>query len=125
MEEVYEPSKNLSIDESMVLWRGRLVFRQYVKNKRHKYGVKLYMLAEPWGLIHRVMVYSGQSYDVSNYLSHTEFVVHNFMKGLFYKGRSLFMDNYYNSVQLSKQLLGKKHMSQELYDPTVNTTLKM
>jgi len=42
MEEVYEPSKNLSIDESMILWRGRLVFRQYIKNKRHKYGVKSY-----------------------------------------------------------------------------------
>lgn len=43
MEEVYEPSKNLSIDESMILWRGRLVFRQYIKNKRHKYGVKSYV----------------------------------------------------------------------------------
>lgn len=40
MEEVYEPSKNLSLDESMVLWRGRLLLRQYIKNKRHKYGVK-------------------------------------------------------------------------------------
>lgn len=83
------------------------------------------MLAEPWGFIHRVMVYSGQGYDVSNNLSHTEFVVHNLMNGLFYKGRSLFMDNYYNSVHLSKQLLEKKHKSQELYNPTVNTTLKM
>jgi hypothetical protein len=35
-----------------VLWRGRLIFRQYIKNKKHKYGVKMYMLAEPWGLIH-------------------------------------------------------------------------
>ncbi|KAL4104628.1 hypothetical protein QTP88_019922 [Uroleucon formosanum] len=74
MKEIYEPSKNLSIDESMVLWRGRLIFRQYIQNKRHKYGVKMYMLTEPWGLIHRVMVYSGQGHDVSEDLSHTEFV---------------------------------------------------
>lgn len=49
MSEIYEPSENLALDESMVLFRGRLVFRQFIKNKRHKYGIKLYMLAEPGG----------------------------------------------------------------------------
>lgn len=38
MDDVFEPSKNLSINESTVLWR--LVFRRCIKNKRHKYGVK-------------------------------------------------------------------------------------
>ena len=32
MLEVITPEKNLSIDESMMLWRGHLVFRQYIKN---------------------------------------------------------------------------------------------
>ena len=44
MLEVITPEKNLSIDESIMLWRGRLVFRQYIKNKRHKYGIKFYEL---------------------------------------------------------------------------------
>ena len=39
--EVYTPDKDLSLDESMMLWRGRLVFRQYIKTKGHKYGVKI------------------------------------------------------------------------------------
>jgi len=43
MNEIFEPTKNLSLDESMVLWRGRLIFRQYIKNKKHKFGVKMYM----------------------------------------------------------------------------------
>jgi hypothetical protein len=43
MTETYYPGKNLSLDESMILWRGRLSFRQYIKNKRHKYGIKLYV----------------------------------------------------------------------------------
>ena len=42
MKRIYCPSENLSFDESMVLWRGRLIFRQYIKNKKHKYGVKFY-----------------------------------------------------------------------------------
>ncbi|KAG8234360.1 hypothetical protein J437_LFUL013248 [Ladona fulva] len=32
---VYYPFKNLSLDESLVLWRGRLSFRQFILNKRH------------------------------------------------------------------------------------------
>ena len=32
MEEIYSPKRDLSIDESMMLFRGRLVFRQYIKN---------------------------------------------------------------------------------------------
>jgi hypothetical protein len=39
MSEIYSPNKELSLDESMVLWRGRLQFRQYMPGKRHKYGI--------------------------------------------------------------------------------------
>ena len=39
MKKNYVPDKSLSIDESMMLWRGRLIFRQYIKNKKHKYGI--------------------------------------------------------------------------------------
>lgn len=48
---IYYPNKEFSLDESMILWRGRLIFRQYIQNKRYKYGIKLYMLTEPNGLI--------------------------------------------------------------------------
>lgn len=33
--------ENMCIDETMVPFQGRLNFRQYIPNKRHKYGVKL------------------------------------------------------------------------------------
>ena len=42
----YVPHKSLCNDESMMLWRGRLIFRQYIKNEKHKYGTKLYKLCE-------------------------------------------------------------------------------
>ena len=37
----YYPGRDLSLNEAMVLWRGRLLFKQFIKNKRHKYGIKL------------------------------------------------------------------------------------
>lgn len=52
MMEVYNPQKNLCIDKGMVLWRGRLYIRQYVKGK-------LYMLCDPHGLIMRFLIYCG------------------------------------------------------------------
>jgi hypothetical protein len=61
MSEIYYPERDLSIDESMVLWRGRLIFRQYIKNKEHKYGIKLYELCESSGLVMKIRVYRGRS----------------------------------------------------------------
>lgn len=53
------PEKELSLDESMMLWKGRLQFKQYIKNKRLKYGI--YMLTEPDGLALKFRVYEGSS----------------------------------------------------------------
>lgn len=60
MSSVYYPGKELSLDESMMLWRGRLLFRQYIKGKRHKYGIKFYSLCEPDGLCLNFVLYSGK-----------------------------------------------------------------
>lgn len=38
---VLEPGKQIVIDETMIPWRGRLAFRQYIPGKTHKYGVNL------------------------------------------------------------------------------------
>lgn len=40
----YIPLQYLSLDESMLLWQGRLIFRQYIKNKRNKFSIKFYEL---------------------------------------------------------------------------------
>ena len=41
---LYKPGEEVVIDETLILWRGRLVFRQYFPNKAHKYGIKLFKL---------------------------------------------------------------------------------
>ncbi|KAF2903609.1 hypothetical protein ILUMI_02580, partial [Ignelater luminosus] len=104
---VYYPHKNLCIDESVMLWRGRLFFRVYIQNKRHKYGVKFYLLTEPNGFILRCIVYSGKS-DVLAGVGHAEKIVNSLTEDFYDAGHSLFMDNYYNSVGLAERLLEKK-----------------
>lgn len=107
MAEVYYPGKQLSLDESMVLWRGRLLFRQYIKNKQHKYGLKLYMLSEPNGIIVNIAVYTGVL-DSKGGKGHAANVVLHLMEGKLNCGHSLFMDNFYNSCGLAETLLKKQ-----------------
>lgn len=105
MTECYYPAAQLSLDESMVLWRGRLSFRQFIKNKRHKYGIKLYMLTEPDGLILKFRVYAGAKDTQVTGKGHAEKVVMELLQGKLNSGHELYMDNYYNSFGLAKTLL--------------------
>ncbi|KAJ8945470.1 hypothetical protein NQ314_009222 [Rhamnusium bicolor] len=57
-QKVMQPGNILVIDESMVPFRGRLHFRQYIPNKTHKYGVKLYKLCSPEGYTFNIIVYT-------------------------------------------------------------------
>lgn len=101
---IYGPSKELSLDESLVLWRGRLSFRQYIKGKRHKFGIKLYTLSEPEGLVLNFHVYGGK-HDITSGVGHVDKVVMYLMRHRLNLGHSIYMDNYYSSFKLASTLL--------------------
>lgn len=107
MGDVFYPVREHSLDESMVLWRGRLTFRQYIKNKRHRYGIKLYMLTDSKGMILKFMVYTGML-DDSGGKGHADKVVMKLMEDKLNVGHSVYMDNFYNSYGLAKKLLDNK-----------------
>ena len=55
------PNENATIDESMIKFKGRLSFRQYLPAKPTKWGVKLWNLADSaTGYMHRFQVYTGK-----------------------------------------------------------------
>jgi hypothetical protein len=98
------PGKEVVIDESMVPWRGRLFFRQYIPGKSHKYGIKLYKCCLTGGYTYNFQVYSGKD-TVENQKGHSHDVVMKLMNGLLYEGRVLYTDNFYTSVPLAEELL--------------------
>lgn len=110
MQTVYYPCKELSLDEGTVLWRGRLIFRQYIKGKRHKYGVKIYSLCEPNGMCVRFTIYSGKGGELGG-KGHALKVVKYLMQHKLNVGHSMFMDNYYMSFPLASYLLSHKTYS--------------
>ena len=96
--DVYTPSRELSIDEGMLPWKGRLRFKVYNPAKPTKYGIKFYIIAEARsGYVSYFEAYSG------TYTS-TRDTVFSLIGDLRGKGYQLYMDNYYNSVALSKEL---------------------
>lgn len=44
--EICTLGKNIAIDEFLILYKGRLLFRQNIQSRRASYGIKLYMLFE-------------------------------------------------------------------------------
>jgi len=42
----YNPSENLAVDEVIVKYRGRVIFRQYIPKKRKRFGIKIYKLCD-------------------------------------------------------------------------------
>jgi len=88
---IYYPEKQ--IDEAMVLWHGRLVFRQYIPGKRHKYGVKLYLLCESSGYVINAPVYCGKLDAIAGF-GHSEAVVLKLMEHYMDVGDELFVDNF-------------------------------
>nr|CAH7713333.1 unnamed protein product [Callosobruchus chinensis] len=85
----YSPQKTLAIDESMLLWRRRLMFRQYIKNEKHKYGIK----------------YNTGAADNIGGKGHAVNIVIHLANNYLDQGYSLYMDNFYNSVDFARQLL--------------------
>lgn len=104
---MYAPSENLSLDEALLLWRGRLSFRQYIPNKAAKYGIKFYELCTPDGFVLNTMIYCGKG-TVDNLVGHANAVVSKLMEDYLGKGHTLFVDNFYTSIPLCSYLLDRK-----------------
>ncbi|KAJ8912354.1 hypothetical protein NQ315_014721 [Exocentrus adspersus] len=106
-QDLYTIGKEMVIDESMVPWRGRLSFRQYIPGKRHKYGVKLFKICSLDGYTWKIQIYCGKSAGNTG-KGLGERVVINLCEGLLNQGRILYTDNFYTSVPLATKLLSNK-----------------
>ena len=71
----------------------RLVFRQYIPGKRHKYGIKLYLLCESSGCVINALVYCGKLHPITGF-GHSEAIVLKLMEKYMDVGHELFLDNF-------------------------------
>jgi hypothetical protein len=48
----YNPSEHLAIDEVIVKFKGRVLFKQYIPTKRKRFGVKMFKICDSTGYIY-------------------------------------------------------------------------
>ncbi len=105
-ESEFQMHQSCTIDEAMIPFKGKLRFKQYMKYKPMKWGIKVFVLSDAsTGYVKRMQVYTGQGLGngVSDVGLCTK-VVLDLMKGFDHMGVQLYTDNFYTSPLLYYRL---------------------
>ena len=102
----FSPGKDVSIDESLVLFMGRLSFQQHIKSKRARFGIKLYQLCTSNGILLDFIVHHGniapQLIEMEEEALITEGIPATLMERYFGKGHNLYIDKVLYITQIGK-----------------------
>lgn len=97
----FKPTKNLSVDEGMIGFRGRLSFRQYMPAKPTKYGIKVWMAADSSnGYVLNSDVYLGKEADGRRRIYGLGYdVVTKLIRPFMNRNHHVFFDNFFTSTK--------------------------
>ncbi|KAL6417637.1 hypothetical protein ACFW04_011818 [Cataglyphis niger] len=102
----YNPDEVVCVDESLVPFRGRILFRQYIKQKRHRYGIKVFKLCSGPGYTYSFQIYTGKGENTSEiYGNKSTEIVMALCQDILGKGHTICTDNWYTSVNLAEKLI--------------------
>ena len=104
--EKLRPGRNLSVDEAMVKFKGRLGMKQYLPMKPVKRGIKVWVCAEASsGYVCDFQVYTGKKQDGATEQNLGYRVVHDLTRNFVGKNHHVFFDNFFSTVKLAEDLL--------------------
>lgn len=99
----YNPSKEQSIDESMIKYKGRSTIKQYIPMKPIKRGYKVWVRADKFGFVCDFQIYTGKI-NGNKEKSLGERVVIDLSRELVNSYYHIYFDNYFTSVNLMMTL---------------------
>ncbi|XDV34811.1 hypothetical protein PO909_004929 [Leuciscus waleckii] len=106
----YHPRRNLAVDERMVACKANTGMTQYMKAKPTKWGFKLFVLADSSnGYTVDFSVYTGKNTNATGHGLPYDTVMSLVDKKFFGSGYHVYMDNFYTSPKLLKDLLSLKY----------------
>lgn len=100
----YDP-EIVCVDESLIPFRGRIIFKQYIKQKRHKYDIKTFKLCAAPEFTITFPIYCGKKTDAEKTTPTN--VVMSLCQNIFDKDHTLCTDNWYTSIDLAKKLIAE------------------
>ena len=101
--------EHVTVDETMVPFKGRLSFKQFMREKPVRFGIQLWVCTDAetsycWNM----EVYTGKHVEqVNKVMGLSARVVIGFTKPIFNFGYKIFTDNFYTSPVLGKYLYSK------------------
>src|SRR6218665_1306763 len=111
--QLFKPGKNVSIDESMVGFKGRLYFKQYCPKKPTKWGFKIWTICDSSnGYFLKFDVYTDKAVTAGRAVIRREFglgydVVTHLANDYLDVGHHIYFDRYFSSLHLCQYLLSR------------------
>jgi len=101
---IYHPKRHISVDERMVATKARVAFKQYMKAKPTRWGLKLFVLADVNGYTIDYKLYTGKSKFASGKGLSFDVVASLVNKDYLGSGYIVYCDNFYTSPLLFRHL---------------------
>ena len=113
---LYNVSHYVSVDESMIRFKGRSSLKQYNPMKPIKRGYKLWSLADMDGYLNKFTIYQGKNDKrtddtMPKYFGLGDKVVYEMTKSLHGKYHEVYIDNFFTSVPLMEYLFSHQVLS--------------
>ena len=88
----YEIKSHLAIDEAMIKFDGRLAFKQYMKQKPTKWGIKAFLMCDSMtGYCYKLNIYYGKDDEkLDEKLTKSENIILRFMNTVYQKGITIY-----------------------------------
>ena len=101
----FKPTKNISVDEGMVAFRGRLSFKQYMPAKPTKYDIEVWMAADSSNrYVLNFDVYLGKEANQHRIYGLGYDVVTKMIRPFMNKNHHVYFDNFFSSTTLLEHL---------------------
>ncbi|KAK3894878.1 hypothetical protein Pcinc_001374 [Petrolisthes cinctipes] len=103
----YIPGADITIDEQLLSFRGRVVFKMYMKNKPAKYGLKNVLACDARShYMFNAYPYLGKgSVPKTEGSTQGQFLTEKLIEGYTGAGRTITTDNWFTSLPLAMNLL--------------------
>lgn len=111
--EAYYGTRELSVDESMIKFKGRSTLKQYNPMKPIKRGYKLWCIADQKGYILKFSVYQGKNETLEHEFENFnlgERIVLKLTKPYWKQSRLVFFDNYFTRKIKDGKYVSVRHL---------------
>ena len=97
------------LDKVIVMYKGRVIFRQYIPKKHKRFGIKIYKLCDSLGYTYDMSVYLGkQRQHATTQITATHGRVLQVIRRVEGLGHKIFVDNYFTSPAVFDDLFQRK-----------------